>query len=96
MGIAIAGAMRALQEKLNDLEKENHWLRENLKNKEQSPVVIISPEKGKRGKSVEVKKVDELKKEIEKEKFKCQELDIKSLKMEGQLDKVKNSFNEKE
>ena len=81
--------MRALQDKLNELEKENHWLRENLKSKEKSPVVVATgKENEKRGKSSEGKKIDELKKEIEKEKFKCQELDIKSLKMEGQLDKV--------
>jgi DNA repair exonuclease SbcCD ATPase subunit len=92
---AIAGAMRALQDKLTDLEKENHWLRENLKSQEKSPVVVVA-ENGKRGKSSEGKKIDELKKEIEKEKFKCQELDIKSLKMEGQLDKLTREKNQLE
>jgi len=87
--------MRALQDKLNELEKENHWLRENLRSQEKSPVVAVTKENGKRGKSSEGKMIDELKKEIEKEKFKCQELDIKSLKMEGQLDKVISIFNEK-
>jgi len=71
---AIAGAMRALQEKLNEVENENKWLRESLHGKD---------DKGKENQgSGKKSSIEELKKEISKEKKKCQDLDLRSKKME--------------